>query len=49
MVSNGTPENYCKVPNEHVIGLMLVRQNGWYTITHPKTRGGSIRIEGRGK
>ena len=49
VVSNGTPENYCKVPNEHVIGFVLVGQNGGYTTTHPKTRGGSIRIEGRGK
>ena len=32
MVSNGPPENYCKVPNEHVIGHVLVGQNGGSTM-----------------
>ena len=27
VTSNGTPENYYKVPNEHVIGCVLVGQN----------------------
>ena len=27
VVSNGPPGNYCKVPNEHVIGHVLVGQN----------------------
>ena len=29
--SNGPPGNYCKVPNKHIIGYVLVRQNGGST------------------
>ena len=30
-MSNGPPWNYCKVPNEHIIGHVLVGQNGGST------------------
>ena len=33
VVSNGSLENYCKVSNEHVIGHVLVGQNGGSIIT----------------
>ena len=32
VVPNGSPENYCKVSNGHVIGHMLVGQNRGSTI-----------------
>ena len=33
VVSNGSPGNYCKVSNEHVIGHVLVGQNEGSTST----------------
>ena len=32
MSNNGSPENCCKVSNEHIIGYMLEGQNGGSTI-----------------
>ena len=31
-MSNRPPRNYCKVPNKHVMGHVLVGQNGGSTI-----------------
>ena len=31
MSSNGRPRNCCKVPNEHIIGHVLIRQNEGFT------------------